>query len=200
MVLPFIPRIYLLYTIFPCPNKPRAACSAENAGFVVSAIPATTPSASPRQSRTMRSTSSQPLQRQRSQRNSGSSSAPAISRPSGRLVWPRAASATRRRPTSGRWPRSTRPTACRQHRPAERYGPHLLALRARRPACALPDVYRRRRDHRSQQARTLAHRRTITQKHPEASPGVFGYYRYATVADKGFLEPWFASGPAPSAA
>ncbi len=39
MVLPFIPRIYLLYTIFPCPNKPRAACSAENAGFVVSAIP-----------------------------------------------------------------------------------------------------------------------------------------------------------------
>lgn len=44
MVLPFIPRIYLLYTIFPCPNKPRAACSAENAGFVVSAIPATTPS------------------------------------------------------------------------------------------------------------------------------------------------------------
>ena len=24
MVLPFIPRIYLLYTIFPCPNKPRA--------------------------------------------------------------------------------------------------------------------------------------------------------------------------------
>lgn len=33
MVLPFIPRIYLLYTIFPCPNKPRAACSAENAGF-----------------------------------------------------------------------------------------------------------------------------------------------------------------------
>ena len=39
MVLPFIPRIYLLYTIFPCPNKPWAACSAENAGFVVSAIP-----------------------------------------------------------------------------------------------------------------------------------------------------------------
>ena len=32
------------------------------------------------------------------------------------------------------------------------------------------------------------------------SPGVFWYYRYATVADKGFLEPWFASGPAPSAA
>ena len=164
MVLPFIPRIYLLYTIFPCPNKPRAACSAENAGFVVSAIPATTPSASPRLSRTMRSTSSQPLQRQRSQRSSGISSAPAISRPAGR------------------------------------YGPHLLALRARRPACALPDVYRRRRDHRSQQARTLAHRRTITQKHPEASPGAFWYYRYATVSDRGFLEPWFASGPAPSAA
>ena len=36
---------------------------------------ATTPSASPRQSRTMRSTSSQPLQRQRLQRSSGSSSA-----------------------------------------------------------------------------------------------------------------------------
>lgn len=63
--------------------------------------------------RTMRSASSQPLQRQRSQRSSGSSSAPAISRPSGRSVWPRAASATRPRPTSGRWPRSTRPTACR---------------------------------------------------------------------------------------
>ena len=53
------------------------------------------------------------LQRQRSQRSSGSSSAPAISRPSGRSVWPRAASAIRPRPTSGRWPRSTRPTACR---------------------------------------------------------------------------------------
>ena len=75
-------------------------------------IPATTPSASPRQSRTMHSTSSQPLQRQRSQRSSGISSAPAISRPSGRSVWPRAASATRPRPTSGRWPRSTRPMVC----------------------------------------------------------------------------------------
>ena len=97
-------------------------------------------------------------------------------------------------------PHRTGGTARCQHRPAGRYGPHLLALRARRPACALPDVYRRRRDHRSQPARTLAHRRTITQKHPEASPGVFLYYRYATVSDRGFLEPWFASGPAPSAA
>ena len=25
----------------------------------------------------------------------------------------------------------------------------------------------------------------------------FWYYRYATVSDRGFLEPWFASGPAP---
>ena len=91
-------------------------------------------------------------------------------------------------------------TARRQHRPAERYGPHLLALRARRPACALPDVYRRRRDHRSQQARTLAYRRTITQNTRKHLRVFFWYYRYATVADKGFLEPWFASGPAPSAA
>ena len=64
-------------------------------------------------------------------------------------------------------------TARRQHRPAERYGPHLLALRTRRPACALPDVYRRRRDHRSQQARTLAYRRTITHKNTRKHLRVF---------------------------
>ena len=37
-------------------------------------------------------------------------------------------------------------------------------------------------------------------KTPGSISGCFWYYRYATVADKGFLEPWFASGPAPSAA